>query len=215
MVLSKGADKAQAKRPSMPADAEAELIERVKSGDRQASEQLVGRYQEKAFELVLRMMSGDREKAMEITQEAFLTVLRKIRGFEGKSSFYTWFYRILVNTCLDALRRRQRWRRLFIRRRPAMDDRQGESDNLEDLPSPDSGSNPVSALDARELQRDVHKALDHLSDRQRAIFQLKVFEDMRISEIAQTMGLAEGTVKSHLFRATQVVRKQMADWAEC
>lgn len=215
MVLSKGADKAQAEQPSMLAEDEAQLIERVKCGDRQASEQLVDRYQEKAFALVLRMMSGDREKAMEITQEAFLTALRKIKGFEGKSSFYTWFYRLLVNACLDALRRRQRWRRLFFRRRPAPDDRGGPSDNLEDLPSPDFGSNPASALDARELQRDVHKALDHLSDRQRAIFQLKVFEDMRISEIAQVMGLAEGTVKSHLFRATQVVRKQLADWAEC
>ena len=198
-----------------PRDAEAGLVERVKNGDRQASEVLIGRYQDRSFAIVLRMMAGDREKAMEITQEAFLTALRKIKTFEGQSSFFTWFYRILVNTCLDALRRRQRWRRLFLHRRPSSEDPRGSSDPLEDLPSPEAGSNPGSALDARELQRHLQAAMTRLSDRQRMIFQLKVFEEMRISEIAQTMGLAEGTVKSHLFRATQIVRGELAEWAEC
>jgi RNA polymerase sigma-70 factor (ECF subfamily) len=197
------------------ANGDADLVERVKKGDRQASEQLIRSHQDRAFALVLRMMSGDREKAMELTQEAFLTALRKIKRFEGKSSFYTWFYRILVNTCLDALRRRNRWRRLFFFNRPNPDDARGPSDLLEDLPSPDTGTNPGSALDVRELRREVNEALKQLSDRQRMIFQLKVFEEMRISEIAQMMGLAEGTVKSHLFRATQIVRGALADWAEC
>jgi len=194
---------------------DADLIQRVKNGDRQASDQLIRLHQDRAFALVLRMMSGDREKAMEITQEAFLTALRKIKSFEGKSSFYTWLYRILVNTCLDALRRRTRWRRLIFFRRSNPDDASGMSDFLEDLPSPDVGSNPSSAHDARELRSEVDNALRQLSDRQKMIFQLKVFEEMRISEIAQMMGLAEGTVKSHLFRATQIVRSALADWAEC
>lgn len=205
----------QTLQASPPVSADADLVERVKNGDRQASEQLIGNYQDRAFALVLRMMSGDREKAMELTQEAFLTALGKINRFEGKSSFYTWFYRILVNTCLDALRRRNRWRRLFFFHRPNPDDARGPSDILDDLPSPDIGSNPGSALDARELRREVYDALKQLSDRQRMIFQLKVFEEMRISEIAQMMGLAEGTVKSHLFRATKIVRSALADWAEC
>jgi RNA polymerase sigma-70 factor (ECF subfamily) len=226
MVSSKGAEptegtghanksKPKAVQASPPVNADADLVERVKNGDRQASEQLIRNYQDRAFALVLRMMSGDREKAMELTQEAFLTALGKINRFEGKSSFYTWFYRILVNTCLDALRRRNRWRRLFFFHRPNPDNTRGPSDILEDLPSPDIGSNPGSALDARELRREVYEALKRLSDRQRMIFQLKVFEEMRISEIAQMMGLAEGTVKSHLFRATQIVRSALADWAEC
>ena len=225
MVKSKGAGSAEkighknkGTSRAMPAigrvDADDDLVERVKNGDRRASDQLIRRYQDRAFALVLRMMSGDREKAMELTQEAFLTALRKIKTFEGKSSFYTWFYRILVNTCLDALRRRNRWRRLFFRRRPNPNDKRGFSDLLEDLPSADLESNPGSAHDVRELRSEVVEALKQLSDRQKMIFQLKIFEEMRISEIAQMMGLAEGTVKSHLFRATQIVRGALADWAK-
>ena len=224
MVSSKGAGSAEgignANKGTSPAmqalrrvDADGDLVERVKIGDRQASDQLIRRYQDRSFTLVLRMMSGDREKAMELTQEAFLTALRKIKNFEGKSSFYTWFYRILVNTCLDALRRRSRWRRLFFHRRPNPDDSRGLPDTLEELPSSDPESNPGTAHDSRELRYEVNEALKHLSDRQKMIFQLKIFEEMRISEIAQMMGLAEGTVKSHLFRATQIVRGALADWA--
>jgi len=225
MVSSKGAASAegighknketsQAMQALRGVDTDYDLVERVKIGDRHASDQLIRRYQDRAFALVLRMMSGDREKAMELTQEAFLTVLRKINKFEGKSSFYTWFYRIVVNTCLDALRRRSRWRRLFFSRRPNPDDTRGLSDVIEDLPSVDLESNPGSAHDARELRYEVDEALKQLSNRQKMIFQLKIFEEMRISEIAQMMGLAEGTVKSHLFRATQIVRSALADWAK-
>ena len=223
MVSIKGAEPAEAhgdaiedtpppERGIPRVDADTDLVEKVKNGHRPAADQLIRRYQDRAFAISLRMMSGDREKAMELTQEAFLTALRKIKSFEGKSSFYTWFYRILVNTCLDALRRRNRWRRLFLFRRPTADDTRAMSDVLEEVPSPDSESNPASAHDARELKNEINRALTQLSDRQKMIFQLKVFEEMRISEIGQLMGLAEGTVKSHLFRATQTVRRALSDW---
>jgi RNA polymerase sigma-70 factor (ECF subfamily) len=226
MVSSKGAEPAERIGPTKksvskaletipPAGSDNDLILRLKKGDRSASDQLIRRYQDRAFALVLRMMSGDREKALELTQEAFLTALRKIESFEGKSSFYTWFYRILVNTSLDALRRRKRWRRLLNFRKSSSDSVHDMSNALEELPSPDIESNPSSVLDARELRSEVDEALRELSDRQRMIFQLKVYEEMRISEIAHILGLAEGTVKSHLFRATRIVRNALADWVEC
>ena len=121
----------------------------------------------------------------------------------------------MVNTCLDALRRRKRWRRLVIFRRSSTDGEREMSNTLEELPSPDLEANPSSVHDARELRSEVDEALKELSDRQRMIFQLKVYEEMRISEIAQMMGLAEGTVKSHLFRATRIVRQALSDWVEC
>ena len=226
MVSSNGAEPAESIGPTKTSvsnavqatpsvDSDADLVLRVKEGDRNASDQLIRRYQDRAFALVLRMMSGDREKALELTQEAFLTALRKIESFEGKSSFYTWFYRILVNTSLDALRRRNRWRRLVYIRRSNSDSARDMSNTLEEIPSSDVESNPSSVLDARELRSEVDEALRELSDRQRMIFQLKVYEEMRISEIAQILGLAEGTVKSHLFRATRIVRNALADWVEC
>jgi RNA polymerase sigma-70 factor (ECF subfamily) len=226
MASRKGAGPADRKRPSerdtsespstSPASAaepDALLVERLKNGDRQASEELIRRYQEKAFAVAFRMLSGDREEALDLTQDAFLTALRKIDGFEGKSSFYTWFYRILINTCLDFLRRRKRWRRLLYFRRPNSKDAREPLETLAEVASSEPNANPGATVDARELQRDVRGAMALLSDRQRMIFNLKVFEEMRIAEIARTMGLAEGTVKSHLFRATRIMRGALADWA--
>jgi RNA polymerase sigma-70 factor (ECF subfamily) len=226
MPLRKGAGPADRKRPSergtsesplpSPASAaepDALLVERLKIGDRQASEELIRRYHAKAFAIAFRMLSGDREEALDLTQDAFLTVLRKIDGFEGNSSFYTWFYRILINTCLDFLRRRKRWRRLLQLRRPNSKDTREPSETLAEVASSEPSANPGAAVDVRELQRDVRGAMELLSDRQRMIFNLKVFEEMRIAEIARTMGLAEGTVKSHLFRATRIMRESLADWA--
>lgn len=223
-MASRKAEPADRKRPSerdtseplSPASApepDALLVERLKNGDRQASEELIRRYQDRAFAVAFRMLSGDREEALDLTQEAFLTALRKIDGFEGNSSFYTWFYRILVNTCLDSLRRRKRWRRLLHFRRPTAQDTREPSETLAEVASSEPSANPGAAVDARELQRDLRGALALLSDRQRMIFNLKVFEEMRIAEIARTMGLAEGTVKSHLFRATRIMRGALADWA--
>lgn len=197
---------------SSAAATEADLVQRLKNGDRQASEQLIRRYQDKAFATAFRMMSGDREEALDLTQEAFLTALRNIDKFEGKSSFYTWFYRILVNTCLDALRRRKRRNRFFFTRRREPETTREPSDFLDNVADGKESANPVSMLDARELQRDIAEAMKNLSDRQRMIFELKVFEEMRIPEIAHTMSLAEGTVKSHLFRATRIMRDALADW---
>ncbi len=224
MASRKGAEPANRERPSgtsastpspfsAAAESDALLVDRLKGGDRQASEELIRRYQEKAFAVAFRMLSGDREEALDLTQEAFLTALRRIDTFEGKSSFYTWFYRILINTCLDGLRRRKRRRRLFFFRRPDPDDASRNSDVLDEAVSTAPAANPGATIAARELQRDLRGALALLSDRQQVIFKLKVFEEMRIAEIARTMGLAEGTVKSHLFRATRIMRDALADWS--
>lgn len=224
MVSRKGAESVDRHRPAAGGAPEAhqpkpaavpdpQLVERLKNGDRQASEELIRRYQDRAFGVAYRMLSGDREEALDLTQEAFVAALRNIDKFAGRSSFYTWFYRILINTCLDSLRRRKRWRRLFFFRQRNANDTREPSETLEKIASPEPIANPGAAVDARELQRDVRGAMALLSDRQRMIFNLKVFEEMQISEIAQTMGLAEGTVKSHLFRATQIMRGALADWS--
>ena len=212
-LSERGTSELSSTSPEPATDPDALLVERLKNGDRQASDELIRRYQEKAFAVAFRMLSGDREEALDLTQDAFLTALRKIDGFKGRSSFYTWFYRILINTCLDFLRRRKRWRRLVFFRRPYSKDTREPSESFAEVVGYEPSTNPGAAVDARELQREVRGAMSLLSDRQRMIFNLKVFEEMRIAEIAQTMGLAEGTVKSHLFRATRIMRDALADWA--
>ena len=193
---------------------DADLVARAQKEDPWATEQLVRRYQKKAYSIAYRMCDGDNEAAQELTQEAFLNALRNIKKFKGKSSFYTWFYRIVVNTCLDARRRNRRRDKVFSLWRPKRKDGEEADFKLEDQPDLDKRSDPVDTVQEKELKQDVQKVLGKLPEKQRVAFQLKVFQEMRISEIAEIMGSAEGTVKSHLFRATHTIRKALKGWVE-
>ena len=193
--------------------ADEELVRRAKADDPWAIEQLVLRYQQKVYAIAYQMLGGDAEEARDRTQDAFLQAFRSIKRFKGKSSFYTWLYRIVINTCIDARRRRSRWKEIFFPWRFDRDKAGATDNSLEEFADVNPGSDPLTAASGRQLQEDVKSALDKLSQRQRTIFQLKVFQEMSIAEIAETMGLAEGTVKSHLFRATRIVQKQLKGWA--
>jgi RNA polymerase sigma-70 factor (ECF subfamily) len=189
-----------------------ELVRRAQKDDMWAIEQLVLRYQKKVYAIAFQMLSGDEAEAQDRAQDAFLKAFRKIKQFKGNASFYTWLYRIVVNTCLDARRRRRRWKEIFLPRRLEKNKEAAFTPSLEEYPDTDRNSNPLSKVSNQQLENDVRKAMDTLSERQRSIFQLKIFQEMSISEIAKTMGLAEGTVKTHLFRATQVIQKQLKGW---
>jgi RNA polymerase sigma-70 factor (ECF subfamily) len=141
-------------------------------------------------------------------------VFRNLGQFEGRSRFSTWLHRIAVNACLDARRRRRRWFRMILPRRAERRDEGDPEDPLDNVPAPENGMDPVSSLSSAELKRDVMDALRRLSEHQRTVFQLKVFQEMSIPEIAAVTGMAEGTVKSHLFRATQSVREQLRQWVD-
>ena len=199
---------------SSPVYEDKELVRRAQNDDPWAIEQLVLRYQKKVYAIAYQMLGGDEQEAQDRTQDAFLKAFRKIKQFKGNASFYTWLYRIVINTCLDARRRRRRWKEIFL---PWRLDRQKDEDSpssLEEFPDTDKNSNPLSAVRKRQLENDVKKVMNILSERQRSIFQLKIFHEMSISEIAQIMNLAEGTVKTHLFRATQVIQKKLKGWTD-
>jgi len=196
-----------------PAD-ELDLVERARCQDPIAIERLISRYHEKAFAVAYRACSGDVEEAKDLTQEAFLKAFRNLRKFSGNASFYTWLYQIVVNTCLDAMRRKTRRKKIFS---PLpLDGWEGEEKVLSN--PGDTGKNmaenPLDALTGQELRHRVQEALRGLSENQRMVFELKVFEERSIGEISRLMNSAEGTVKSHLFRATQHVRKALGDWVE-
>jgi RNA polymerase sigma-70 factor (ECF subfamily) len=189
-----------------------ELVVRAQNDEPWAIEQLIRRYQKKVYAIAYRMCFADEEEAKDRTQEAFLQIFRNIKHFKGKSSFYTWIYRITVNSCIDAQRKRRRWRKIFFSRRFGKNEEKQPNSSLEEYPGKDENSNPHSALSHQQLEKKVKNALKSLSEKQRTVFQLKVFQEMSIHEIAQTMGLAEGTVKTHLFRATQLVQNQLHEW---
>jgi RNA polymerase sigma-70 factor (ECF subfamily) len=190
------------------------LVDRARRDDRWAIEQLIGRYQQKVFRVAYQMCYADEEAAKDRVQEAFFRAFRNIKRFKGNSSFYTWLYRIVVNTCIDAQRRRKRRRQTFIPWRFGKTTNEESNTSLEDYPDSEENSNPLARLTGQQLEIDVKKALKSLSEKQRVAFQLKVFQEMSISEIAEIMDLAEGTVKTHLFRATQFIQNQLRQWVE-
>ena len=191
-----------------------ELVERIREGDDNASELLIRRYQEKAYAIAWSMCGRDREEAKDIVQDAFVKVLRSIGKFQGKSSFYTWFYRILINTCLDRRRRQSLWKKIFFPWNPKPGEDEDSANPLEEQPDMREDANPLTVVSGKAFGKEVQKVLDSLSEKQRTVFQLKVFHDMSIPEIAEVMNTAQGTVKSHLFRATRYLQEHLKEWRD-
>jgi RNA polymerase sigma-70 factor (ECF subfamily) len=190
-----------------------ELVSLVKKGVAGASDRLIRRHYTKARTLAYHLCDRNAADAEDITQQAFLNALGNIHKFEEKASFKTWFYRILVNTCLDARRRRRRWLGIFFLPPAKRSDGDTRPLSPDDFPDEGTDSDPSALFQTRELRADIQKALGMLPEKQQRVFQLKVLNEFSISEIAVILEMAPGTVKSHLFRATRKIREALAGWA--
>ncbi|ROQ93177.1 RNA polymerase sigma factor [Desulfosoma caldarium] len=186
------------------------LVRRAQAGDADAMDAIIAAYQHMVFTVAYPLCGFDRDEAMDVTQETFIQVFRKIGQFEGRSSLGAWIRRIAINASRLALKRKNR-RLQFILPWRFFKNKENEERPL-DLPGNSDGAalkDPLETLSTKELTRDVGKAMEGLSEKQRTVFVLKVFEEMTIAEIAETTGMALGTVKTHLFRATRTVRDRM------
>ena len=175
------------------------VIQRAANGDADAFEQLVRTYQTPIYNLCLRM-TGNPEDAADLSQEAFIKAWRNLGSFQFESAFSTWLYRLASNTCLDFLR--------SVKRRPqvslTVEDSDGEAQTL-DLP--DSAPTPEEAAITKEEQESLARAMQSLDEQQRQILTLRVVNDLSYAEIAEVMGIKEGTVKSRLARTRDALRK--------
>ena len=188
---------------SQPAEfGDEELVTLAQRGQREAFEVLVERYKQKAYRIAFDF-TRDREEAKDLSQEAFLRAFTHLKGFDLRSGFYTWFYRILVNLCLDYRRRRGRiaWEPLDEKTDKA-DER---SEMAGTIPSPDQ------EVLTEELSQRIGKALAELPAKQRTAFILKNHQGLSIHDIAKVMQTAEGTVKTHLHRAVTTLRQRLAE----
>ena len=181
-----------------------ELVRLAQTGDRRAFEDLVERHQQKAFHIAFGF-ARDREEAKDLSQEAFLKAFSYLKNFNGRSSFYTWFYRIVVNVCLDYKRRSKR---------TAADefDETVES-QMEPSHQPARPPSPDQHVLAGEISRKVDAALQTLPAKQKTAFILKNQQGLSIKEIAELMETAKGTVKVHLHRAVTALRHSLAEFA--
>ena len=183
------------------------LIEAARYGDAEAFGVLVKYYMPKALSFA-RQMTGGGEEAEDLVQEAFLKAYKGLGGFKGESSFYTWFFRVLSNICLDHLRKGTFLKKVFFI--PAVSDEDDEAGQLEQAPDLNtSWSRPDERLNQKELRAALSKALKILPERQRAVFLLKNNEGLKITEIAAILNISEGAVKSHLVRSITSLRKNM------
>ncbi len=180
------------------------LCRRVAERDEAAFDLLVTRYQQRAYRLAWSILR-DAEEARDVSQEAFVRLYQMAGSFAGRSRFSTWFYRILVNLCLDHRRRRRWWQR-FVQA--------GESDPPDDELDRsvlDGRSaltvDPIEVLDREQRMKRVWEAVDTLSPQQRAAVLLQVQEELPTREIAAVLKCSEATVRVHLHRALATLRK--------
>lgn len=171
---------------------ENEIIRSVLRGNVNDFEKLVTAYEKNVYSLALRMV-GDPEDAADMTQETFIKAYRSLSSFRGDSKFSSWLYRIASNVCLDFLRSRSR--------HPQVSLSSSDEDEQTTFELPDMSRNPEEQLMKKLSMEAVRRGLEQLPEQQRQILVLRELGGLSYAELAQTLGLEEGTVKSRIFRA--------------
>lgn len=183
-------------------DIDQQLVERVQAGDKRAFDLLVGKYQHKIIGLVGRYVY-DHHEAMDIAQEAFIKAYRALPRFRGDSAFYTWLYRIAINTAKNHLVSRSR-------RTPDVDVDVADAEYFDGGDELRELENPENSLFRDELALVVKKALDQLPQDLRSALTLREFDGMSYEDIALVMDCPVGTVRSRIFRAREAIDKEIA-----
>jgi RNA polymerase sigma-70 factor (ECF subfamily) len=184
---------------------ERNLIRRAQRGDRVAFDALVRRYDQEVLRMALRIVPSY-EEAQDLYQEAFLKVYRSIGRFRLESKFSTWLYRVVMNVCLDHLRRQKSRGEMQMPETP-----DGEPDFMQSIPEARAALHPGRALEAGEIASRLQVAMARLSPRERVVFEMKHCQGMKLRDIGEVCGTSEEAAKNSLFRALQKLRTDLQD----
>jgi RNA polymerase sigma-70 factor, ECF subfamily len=182
-------------------DADQQLVQRVQAGDKTAFNLLVVKYQHRVLKLVSRFVN-DAAEAEDVAQEAFIKAYRAIPSFRGDSAFYTWLYRIAINTAKNAL--------VSNRRRPVDFDLDlQDPDQYERQARLKEADTPEGVLLTEEIRQVVEHAMEQLPEDLRTAIVLRELEGLSYEEIAEAMDCPVGTVRSRIFRAREAIDKKL------
>jgi RNA polymerase sigma-70 factor (ECF subfamily) len=190
--------------PSAPTE-EMELVRRARSGDLEAYDELVKRYQERIYATVYHMTSNH-EDANDLAQDSFIKAFQALKSFKGGSSFYTWLYRIAVNKTINFLKQRKN------RTHMSLNDLDFNTENNPDLVALISDKTPRREAGLSELQEKLNEALLKLSEPHRLVVVLHDVQGQSHEEIAKIMDCNIGTVRSRLFYARQQLQAWLTDY---
>ncbi len=178
-----------------------ELVERVQRGDKQAFDVLVRKYQYKIVKLISRYVR-DQSEVLDVAQETFVKAYRALGQFRGESAFYTWLYRIAINTAKNYLVAQGR-------RPPDTDIDAEEAEQFEGQSNLKESDSPERLALRDEIERTVYEAIDELPEDLRSAITLREMEGLSYEEIAQAMSCPIGTVRSRIFRAREAIDRKL------
>ncbi len=179
------------------------LVRAAQRGDMAAFEELVARHRDKIYARAFSMMRNE-EEAIDLSQEAWVKGWQRLNQFHGESSFGTWLTRIVINLCLDQLRKQKR------QRTESIEEMNEETGGVE-RQMPVLTANPTAGLERAELRQRIDRALGQLSYEHRTVLVLHEFEELEYKEIAKVMECSIGTVMSRLFYARRKMAALLAD----
>jgi RNA polymerase sigma-70 factor (ECF subfamily) len=180
---------------------EAQLISRCQQGDQEALKEIFNQYHQKLYRIAYGVVRH-REEALDIVQEVFIKLFRSIQQFKGKSRFYTYLYRMTMNTAIDHTRK--------MKKVPSLSMDEEEGFQLSD----DADRRPDRILDHKELETRVKWAMDQLSPDQKAVLIFREVEGLSYQEIAEATGCSIGTVMSRLHYGRKKVQELLKDYVE-
>jgi RNA polymerase sigma-70 factor (ECF subfamily) len=182
-------------------ESDQKLVERVQRGDKRAFDLLVLKYQHKIVALVSRYVK-DQHEVFDVSQEAFIKAYRALPRFRGDSAFYTWLYRIAINTAKNYLVSR-------ARRPPSTDVEVDNGEYQETSPQLTEIETPESSMARDQLEQTIDSALDALPEELKVAVTLREFDGLSYEDIAEIMQCPVGTVRSRIFRARESIEKQI------
>ena len=195
--------KTQPKQMDYPGAADQELVRAAQRGDMAAFEELVARHRDKIYARAFSMMRNE-DEAVDLSQEAWVKGWQRLQQFQGEASFVTWMTRVVINLCLDALRKQKRLKTESIEH---LDDESGGVERQ----MPTVVVNPTEGLERKELRQRIDHAMSQLSQAHRTVLVLHEFEGLEYKEVAKRMDCSIGTIMSRLFYARRRLAALLMD----